>query len=180
MTISSQSQDLAINVMLTAQAKENTVTVAPRLTLVKAPKAAKEVSSSTGKNQVSAPGISFDNRPGDYTATEFMMRYRRARDRNEMMVAINGFTGYDNKVAFSVNEYNARTAAQKALKPVPVAGAVIKAETKGYVAGIPDNNLKRISDLLGREKLAAEALRYQKTKADWKSLLGLSFYHLLA
>lgn len=162
MTIPNQAQDLALSVLMSQQAKENRAseTLAPVLRLVKTPRKEKAVlPSHNGKTLSSAPGLSFNNSKGDYTATQFMIAWRRAKDRNEMMSAINGYIGYDNGLAFSVNEYNAKTAAQKELRPVshPVTDVTVQ-EKRGYVAGIPDNNMKKISDLLGREKLAAEAL----------------------
>jgi hypothetical protein len=67
---------------------------------------------------------------------------------------------------FSINEYTALSTAKKALAPSHQL-TVVKApvETKSYVAGLPDNQLKRISDLVGREKLAAEALIKHETSA---------------
>ena len=154
------SQDLALNVLLSQQARDNAIVAAvPKLRLVKTPKASKEVPSTNGKNLVSVPGMKFNLTPGSYTAKDFMVAWRRAKDRNEQIQAMAGYVGYDPKAVFSVNEYTNMSQAKKALAPShQVTEVKEQKETKGYVAGLPNNQFKQISDLVGREKMAAAAL----------------------
>lgn len=157
-----QAQNAALAFMQRQQAGESssTETSAPKerkLRVVKAPKESHP--SVNGAKLVSVPGIEFKLSPGSYDARGFMIAWRRAKDRNEQIQAIAGYTGYDNRAVFSINEYTAMSTAKKALAPahqLTVVKPVV--ETKGYVAGLPDNQLKRISDLVGREKLAADTL----------------------
>lgn len=155
------AQNAALAFMQRQQAAESAPAVMAPERKLRAVRTAKEspVTSHNGGNFVSVPGIAFTHKPGDFTAAQFMMVWRRAKDRNEQIQAINGFTGYDNKLAFSVNEYNATTKAKKELRPSHQLTVVQnKQETKTFVAGLPDNHFKRIADLMGREKMAAEAL----------------------
>jgi len=43
-------------------------------------------------NQQTVSRLGVANRPGDYDAKTFMAKGRRAKDRNEQMFAINGYT----------------------------------------------------------------------------------------
>jgi hypothetical protein len=159
-----QAQNAAISFMQRQQARESApAVIAPerKLRAVKAPKesdTATTFPSSNGRELVSVPGIAFKLSPGSYDARGFMIAWRRAKDRNEQIQAIAGYTGYDNRAVFSINEYLAMSTAKKALYSHQLTVVENKQETKSYVAGLPDNQLKRISDLVGREKLAADTL----------------------
>jgi hypothetical protein len=160
MTLQIQAQDLALNVLLKQQALDNVsaeiVMDAPRK--LRVVQTSKEVPSTNSTKLVSVPGVVFKLAPGSYDAKTFMIAWRRCKNRDEQIQAMAGYTGYDNKVAFSVNEYNALSSAKKTLTPHLVTAVKSEVEGKGFVAGMPDNVFKKISDLLGREKMAAEAL----------------------
>lgn len=162
-----QAQNAALSFMLRQQAKESAppvMVVERKLRAVKAPK--ESVPSNNGRELVSVPGMAFKLAPGSYDAKGFMIAWRRAKDRNEQIQAIAGYTGYDNKAVFSINEYTAMSTAKKALAPSHQLTVVKpEVETKTFVAGLPDNQLKRIADLVGREKMAAEALIKHETSA---------------
>jgi hypothetical protein len=162
MSTNTVAQSLALNVLLNMQARE-TMEAEPTVRMVSEPRL-RVVRSSSGNSPSSNGSVQavtpvyFTTQPGTVDATGFMKAWRRAALRDEQIAAIQSFIGYDMGKTFAVNEYAARTAAQKALKPVAVGTAPVKVQGINKVQGIPDFTQRRINDLLGREQLAAAKL----------------------
>ena len=159
------SQSLALSMMMNLQALESVETAPvvraatlPALRVVRT--SAKHLVPSTNGQSSKADVIS--GKPGSVDAAGFMKAWRNAANRDEQIAAIGQYTGYNMTDTFAVNEYKARTAAQKALKPIASTDAVTEVGQKvtgpNRVQGVPDFTARRINDLLGREQLAAAAL----------------------
>lgn len=83
--------------------------------------------------------------------------------RDDSILAIAGYCGYDLAGDFGTQEVEARAKAQRELRGItastkPYSRSGVASTIKGYVAGIPDDIARRIADLKGRELLAVEAL----------------------
>ena len=110
---------------------------------------------------------------GSLDAKGFILATRKAKTRDEIIVAIAGFVGYDNRRDFGSQEMEAKLAAQRAMRPTPVTSVPYQRTTvpsaAGYVAGMPDHQRRTLNDLLGREQLAAEKMaEHQKLARDEK------------
>jgi hypothetical protein len=93
---------------------------------------------------------------------------------NDKIRAIAAFTGYDaqgprvvddsgnvhehNVLTFGAQELRANMTAIRALDPRPVQTVERRATGKGYVAGMPDYEARRMRDLIARERLAADTI----------------------
>lgn len=101
---------------------------------------------------------------GDLDATAFLIAFRRAKDRDQQIQAIQGYSGYDPKGDYATQEWLAKSKAQRELRGIDNTGPSrterrqAMASVKGFVAGIPDGMQRQIGNLLGRESMAAEAI----------------------
>lgn len=84
--------------------------------------------------------------------------------REDKIRAIAAFNGYDVAGDYGSQEMGAMMAAKREIRPIDTSGPSLQEERSakrsalGYVHGMPDNQSKAMLDLLGREKLAADAL----------------------
>ena len=149
-------------------------------------KASAEEKPAPQKREVPAAYLPIALPPvGTYTATEFLAKVRaigpifvgnhatvddaaRVQDacgngfsfvqrRDAAMALIAGYCGFDRSRDFGAQLDMARNRAVRETRPTPryVSATVTLA---GYVAGMPDEQGKRVGDLLARERLAAETM----------------------
>ena len=105
----------------------------------------------------------------------FLVAMRNAKTREERIGIITAYTGYDNAQNYGSQLLVAEMKAKKELRVGPIPGPSREEQrsawrsASGFVAGIPDNAQKQLNDLLGREKVAAEALiQHTKDSTDLK------------
>ena len=117
--------------------------------------------------------------PGTLDAKSFMMAIRNAGKRpnaagvrvyNALFVredtikAISGFCGYDTRGSFAEQDHAARTKAQHELGTLKFGGQTRAEErsafksVSGYVAGVCDQNSKRVAELQAKERSLAESI----------------------
>jgi len=204
------SKALALSVSLASYARpeplpEGTVLSTQRLVKIDRPKKGRIVAASKPavKSEEKAPqsaekpaapspngkvaGIALPA-AGSIGAKAFIMMMNRAKSRDEKIVAIAAFIGYEVGGDFATQEMVAHTKAKGEIRPVPVSGpslAEIKTaqrSAKGYVAGMPDGTRKLVQDLLGRENLAVstrndhvrDAKDHSRTMSARKLSIGLA------
>jgi hypothetical protein len=98
---------------------------------------------------------------GTLDARAFLIAMRGAKTRDEQIKAIAGYCGYDRHGDHGSQDLSSRMKAQRELRgikaaPLPIHSAAPSG--KGYVHGMPDMMATKVQDLLGRERLSAEAL----------------------
>ena len=92
----------------------------------------------------------------------FLSMMRSSKTLNEKILAIHAYCGYDTSGVFGSQEMAAMLKARNELKPVDTSGTTAEerrsaaVSLSGYVAGMPDNSKKILSDLQAREINAAE------------------------
>lgn len=107
---------------------------------------------------------------GTHNARQFLIAMRGAKTRDESIQAIAGYCGFDRHGDYGSQELAARMQAQREIRgvsalPRPVNSAA--PTLAGYVSGKPDPMATKVADLLGRERLAAEALgEHDKIASD--------------
>ena len=121
---------------------------------------------------------------GTIGAKAFIMMMTRARSRDEKIVAIASFIGYQAAGDFATQEMGAMAKAKGEICPVKVTAPTPTASRSaaGYVAGMPDNQRRMVLDLLGRENLAVstrndnvrEARNRTLSWAERKLAIGLA------
>lgn len=150
-------------------------------------KASAEEKPAPQKREVPAAYLPIALPPvGTYTATEFLAKVRaigpifvgnhatvddaaRVQDacgngfsfvqrRDAAMALIAGFVGFDRSRDFGVQLDMARDRAVAMLRGTPKVRHSATVTVAGYVAGMPDEQGKRVGDLLARERLAAETM----------------------
>lgn len=94
---------------------------------------------------------------GSVGAQGFLKMLRDARTLREKQEAIAAYVGYDIGRNYAEQEYRATAQAKKELKPTQVRETV-QAVTRGYVAGMPNNEGKFRGNLKARERLAVEEI----------------------
>jgi hypothetical protein len=145
---------------------------ASKLAQVKAAKAAEQAA------QVAEQTVSNDKRPalvvlqlpkaGTLDAKGYFTAQRRAKTRDERIVAIAGYIGYDVSAQYAEQEMAANMKANRTLRPItPLAAPVHTAlpTLKGYVAGMPDMMSRSQDNLQGRQVVAAEQVADLMRKA---------------
>jgi hypothetical protein len=204
------SKALALSVSLASYARpeplpEGTVLSTQRLVKVDRPKkgrivaskpTAKPVVESAPKSepQAAAPspngkvvGIALPQ-AGSIGAKAFIMMMNRAKSRDEKIVAIAAYIGYEVGGDFATQEMTAHAKAKGEIRPVQATGPsreeikTAQRSAKGYVAGMPDGTRKLVQDLLGRENLAVstrnehvrDARDHKRTMAARKLSIGLA------
>jgi len=99
---------------------------------------------------------------GSHDARSFLIAMRRAVTRDEKIIAIAGYAGFDRHGDFGSQELAARMKAQRELRGCVASTTPahsVRPTLTGYVSGLPDPTATKIADLQGREVLAAEAIK---------------------
>lgn len=179
--------DLALSVSLASYARseslpEGTVlSVVPTQQLVKvdrskkgrivrATSTAKPVVESAPKSEPKAAAPSPNGKvvgvalpaAGSIGAKAFIMMMNRAKGRDEKIVAIAAYIGYEVGGDFATQEMKAHAKAKGEIRPVQATGPsreeikTAQRSAKGYVAGMPDGTRKLVQDLMGRLQLALD------------------------
>jgi hypothetical protein len=118
----------------------------------------KAMSEATNKVTLPVPEI------GSLGAHGFVVMMRKARDRQEKILAMQAFCGYDPKGDYGSQEMAAMMGAKRELSPIDASGPSLAEERSakrnalGFIKGMPDNQKKMVQDLLAREKLATDAM----------------------
>jgi hypothetical protein len=148
--------------------------------LVKTQKNKKPVAKQDKSCEVSSAKVDSQSAPiasiklpekGSLGAKGFIVMMRNAKDRNEKILAIAAFNGYDTAKDYGSQEMAANMAAKRELNPI-VAGPdrqVVRSAQRsavGYVKGMPDGQAVKLQDLLGREKLAVETMLSEQKLCD--------------
>lgn len=111
---------------------------------------------------------------GTYDARRFMLAVRGAKSRNDKIVAIAGFVGYDHRESFSANEARANFQARKDLVGVTAGKDRTQRSAdlsvKGYVKGMPDLIQGKIDNLKARERLVISQLSEANKRSQDESL----------
>jgi hypothetical protein len=138
-----------------------------KLAQVKADKVAQEASAPT-KSQDPRPLVTLvlptpphkDHHLSPAAAKDYMVAMSRTMTRDERILTIAAYIGYDVHESYGSQELAANMAARRTLKPVvPFSAPVGSAVTlRGYVSGIPDMNARRLADLQGRQQYAVEEI----------------------
>lgn len=104
-------------------------------------------------------------KPGALGAKGFLIAMRDARSRDEKILAIAAYCGFDNRGDYGAQELAATSRAKRELKPIAVKPGEApysrnggRVDGVGYVAGKPDSIQALIGNLEARERLAAETL----------------------
>lgn len=99
---------------------------------------------------------------GSIGAKAFIMMMNRAKSRDEKIVAIAAYIGYEIGGDFATQEMKAHAKAKGEIRPVNASGPsreeikTAQRSAKGYVAGMPDGTRKLVQDLMGRLQLALD------------------------
>lgn len=112
-----------------------------------------------------APGLLLPE-VGTVAARDLLKLLNKATCRNEKILAIAGFSGYDPKKEFGAQEMTARFLAKSALNPVSIVGLTrdeVKLRDKiapGFVPGTPNFQEKKLLDLQARAALIEEQMNH--------------------
>lgn len=117
-------------------------------------------------------------------ATEFMLSFRRATDRNGQIVSIARFIGYDQNADYGSQELAARSRATLYLKPIahkvplPAYTRTVQPSVAGYIAGMPSSPIaKEIKDLEGRIVFALDKAREEESLAEGATTTKDKLFH---
>jgi hypothetical protein len=200
------AKDLALSVSLASYARDlsrpATVTITTqKLVKVERPKKGRPIAAAkpTAKPVESAekPAAPSPNgkvagvalpAAGTIGAKAFIMMMNRSKSRDEKIVAIASYIGYQTGGDFASQEMVATSQAKREISPVKVEGPTreeirtAQRSVTGYVAGMPDALRRTVQDLIGREQLAVDArndhVREARTKtlswAERKLAIGLA------
>ncbi len=200
------AKELALNVSLAAYARDLSapaVVTVTKQTLVKvarpkagrkpaavkvAPAAAEPAAKPTTPSPNGAvPTIALPA-AGTIGAKAFIMMMNRAKSREESIIAIASYIGYDGRLTYAEQEMTAKLRAKGEISPVKVTGPSreeirsAQRSATGYVAGMPDMIRKTVQDLIGRENLAVmtrndhvrDARDHSRTMTARKLSIGLA------
>jgi len=109
---------------------------------------------------------------GSLEARGYIKMMRSAPDRNEKILAIAAFIGYDMAQDYGSQELAANMAAKRELSPIDTTGPSLveeraaKRSAMGYVSGMPNGLQVKLQNLLGREKLAVEVMLDNQKQCD--------------
>jgi hypothetical protein len=122
--------------------------------------------------------ITHDPRPfGERNAATFVSR------RDEAIKLIAGYCGFDRTADFGDQLSAAKMRAMRELRPShPFSDAeaphTVRPSVQGYVSGMPDEQAKRVRNLLARERLAAETMaEHEALAADETVEASERVYH---
>jgi hypothetical protein len=115
------------------------------------------------KNTAPAPTCLALPEAGSLSPQEFIVAMRRAKNRDEQVRAIAGYTGYSSTELFGTQEMNARLSANRAITPHKTLNFTMPKEehnawrsVAGTVAGMPDDSAKRLANLQAQERETTE------------------------
>ena len=99
---------------------------------------------------------------GTLNARQFIRAMNVAKDRDEKVIAISGFVGFDVAKPIGEQEVLAFAEAKRIMRPMTVDASEPRRRAApsvaGFVAGMPDANRKQIENLLARERQAVRAM----------------------
>jgi hypothetical protein len=101
---------------------------------------------------------------GSLEARGFIVMMRNAKDRNEKILAIAAYCGYDFSGTFGDQEMKAMSQAKRELRPIDTSGPSLAEERSakrsalGYVSGMPNGLKVKLQNLLGREKMTVDTM----------------------
>lgn len=127
----------------------------------KAPKDPKD--STKVEAPVTGPKIDLPS-PGSIDAKEYILRMRKAMDRDSKIAILAAYCGYDSCSPFGPQESSANDRAKRELRPLkvdptePFKARSILPSASGFIAGMPEEKSRRLGNLLAREKVAAASL----------------------
>jgi hypothetical protein len=118
-------------------------------------------------NPTPAKGVSLPEK-GTYDAKSFILACRKARTRDELMQAIAGYCGYDNRRDFGSQEQTARAKAQRELRGAPktTANVAPSRSLAGFVAGMPQPSHRILLNLQARERATVDAMIAAQTEEE--------------
>lgn len=125
---------------------------------------------STFNGSVMAPASNADKprivrqaiQSGTMDAATFLVAMRRAKNREECQAVIAAYVGYDHTAPYGEQDSRARSKAQLEMNPVTSAtkahnrGASVS--SGGFTSGMPEQKVRHLQNLFGRERLAIEAM----------------------
>jgi hypothetical protein len=124
-----------------------------------APKSAPQAAAPSPNGKVAGVALP---QAGSIGAKAFIMMMNRAKGRDEKIVAIAAYIGYEIGGDFATQEMKAHAKAKGEIRPVQATGPsreeikTAQRSAKGYVAGMPDGTRKLVQDLMGRLQLALD------------------------
>ena len=188
------AQSLALSFLVSQSAAETAAILPPvKVSAGKTPKSGRRLIAASNGSTSNSPGetstLSAVSAPvntlpaptseplpsaGYLSAEQFLLTVRSAKSRDQTIRAIAGFIGYNSADNFGSQEQSARMVAARMVSKRPIAAGpdrqmqrTADLSAKGFVSGLPDCLAKRLSDLQGREVVAAEnMLAYQKASED--------------
>jgi len=99
---------------------------------------------------------------GTINARQFISMMNKAKDRDEKVIALSGFVGFDVAKPIGEQESAAFDAARRIMRPMTVDASEPRRRAApsvaGFVSGMPDANRKQIENLLARERQAVRAM----------------------
>lgn len=164
----STAHDAALAFCLSSYAVTGSPTVEKAASKPASKVRAKSVSTFNGT--VAAPASNANHPPvvrqtiqaGTLDAASFLVAMRRAKNREECQAVIAAYVGYDHTSPYGEQDSRARSKAQLELNPVTSAtkahfrGASVS--VGGFIHGMPEQTVRHIQNLLGRERLAVAAM----------------------
>jgi hypothetical protein len=170
------AEDIAIAFALSSYISQESPMVVTT-TVERNAKPTKPAKVATSKGEVKAPVNAATTAPtmtalqlpdsGTLDAKGFLKACNKAKvTRDELIVAIAAYIGFDRNESFGFNDSKARTQAKRELNPLTISAAkephkrngAPSTSVAGYVKGMPDYTYRKLQDLLGRETLAVEAM----------------------
>lgn len=146
--------------------------------IVKVTETKQKLVASTKNKKPNAPKVEAPIVPsvskvekGSLEATGFLKMMRNAKDRNEKILAIGAFIGYDHCGDFGTQELAANSAARRALNPITAGKSreevrSVQRSALGFVAGLPNGLRAKVQDLLAREKMAVDVMLSEQKLCD--------------
>ena len=127
--------------------------------------------NSEPKVRVSVPSIPLPP-VGSLDAKGYLKASVRARTRDERIQAIAGFIGWDHAIPLGIQEFQAKSKAQRELHPVSADGPSreeikqAQREVKGWVPGLPDLYQKNLENCQGRISMAIDSAKEHRKQAN--------------
>ena len=101
---------------------------------------------------------------GTLDARQFIKAMNTAKDRDDRIIAISGFVGFDVARPIGEQEIAAFNEARRIMRPMTVVDVNepfkgrVAATVAGFVSGMPDANKRQIENLMARERQAVRAM----------------------
>ena len=143
--------------------------------------AAPSCNGATAKVEESTKPTMLIPEKGSLGAHGFMKLMRQAKDRQEKILAMQAYQGYDLNGDYGSQEMASLMAAKRELNPIDTSGPSLaeersaKRNAMGFVNGLPNNRRKQVLDLLGREKATTDLMISHikvdgETSAVWRPI----------